>query len=331
MKTASKQSSPLTIPSPPLVLVILVFLVFIPLSNVSGYSSTDNTSSPNATKSWQFSSQVQNSTTVGNTIIDNKSDITSLKLVGTGYLTTKDTSTKNLSALTLSAWVKPDYSQGSPTFTIISRENQFALSINNIVPPIRTATFSVFDGMKWQNVNSAIPIGKNWTHIAATYNVTAISIYVNGTLQSTHAITGIPTISVNGELTTKAVGQISSDGDIVIGAYLNSIRGKTSNAFSGSIENVDLYDSVLDQSQITNLYDSNILSGKLGLEIKPLQVITNSNINGNLTISTNVTVLKIPINPTLSYQISKLDTVVTNSTTNANYTTPAYFIPFETP
>jgi hypothetical protein len=45
--------------------------------------------------------------------------------------------------------------------------------------------------------------------------------------------------------------------------------------------------------------------------------------------------MKIPANSTnnhvLSDQISFLDTFTTNSTTNANWITPAYFIPFETP
>ncbi|SMH72425.1 protein of unknown function [Candidatus Nitrosotalea okcheonensis] len=46
------------------------------------------------------------------------------------------------------------------------------------------AQFSVFDEIKWDAVNSTIPI-QNWTHLAATYNVSVISIYVNGILQST--------------------------------------------------------------------------------------------------------------------------------------------------
>ena len=203
------------------------------------------------------------------------------------------------------------------------------------MPPTKTATFSVFDGIKWQTVISTTPIGENWTHVAATFNGTSISIYVNGRLQSTLQLKGIPTISVNGKLATKTVNQISSDSDIVIGAYLNTLRGKASNEFSGSIENVNLYDSVLDQSQIANLYDNNILSGKVDATITSLPAVTNSTTNGNLTISDNVSAVKMSVNHTnnsgLFDQIRILDAVVINSTTNANYATPAYFIPLESP
>src|SRR5690349_6826776 len=97
---ATKHSSLLTILSFPLVLVtILVFLTFISFENVYGDVSKDNIL-PNSTKSWQFSSQAQNSISAGNTKIENKTDITSLNLVGGGYLITKDPSTRNLSALT---------------------------------------------------------------------------------------------------------------------------------------------------------------------------------------------------------------------------------------
>src|SRR5205814_2309931 len=95
---------------------------------------------PNATKSWEFNS-IQNLTTVGSTKIQNNTNVTALKLAGSGYLTEKVNSTRNLSKLTISAWVKPDYNQASPQFTIISKENQFTLSINNIIPPAKIATF----------------------------------------------------------------------------------------------------------------------------------------------------------------------------------------------
>src|SRR5438445_9333698 len=112
MKDVSLQSSRLSISHSPIVLVVILgFLAFIPLSNYAYGDTTYNASNQNATKLWQFSSQGQNSTTVSSTEIENKSIITSLDLVGGGYLTIKDNSTRNLSALTLSAWVKPDYSQ----------------------------------------------------------------------------------------------------------------------------------------------------------------------------------------------------------------------------
>ncbi len=264
---------------------------------------------PNITQSWQFNTPLQNSTMVGKTRIENSSDITSLKLIGTGYVVAKNNSMKNLTSLTISTWVKPDYSHGSPIFTIVSKENQFALSINNIIPPARIATFSVFNGIKWQTVNSTTKIGENWTHIAATFNGTTIGIYVNGTLQSTLGITGVPTIAVNGTLTTKTVDQLSSDSDIIMGASLNTLRTTASNQFSGSIENVDLYDSQLSQSMIAKIYGSNPLSGISDISLPSTMP------DANLTTS-NVTSLVIPLNTTSLNDVSFL-----NNTSQFNDTT----------
>ncbi|HEV2192917.1 MAG TPA: LamG-like jellyroll fold domain-containing protein [Nitrosopumilaceae archaeon] len=260
---------------------------------------------PHAIKSWQFNS-TQNVTAVGSAKIQNNTNVTSLKLVGTGYLKQQLNLTRNLSALTLSAWVKPDYSQGSPQFTIISKEKQFILSINNVIPPIKIATFSVFDGIKWSTVNSTVPIQENWTHLAATFNGSSISIYVNGTLQSTMHITGVPALSVNGQLTTKTVDQISSNADIVIGAYLNTLRGSPSNQFSGLIKNVNLYDTVLSQLQIAQLY--NIPSSHQSTTSK----ISNPTLSDQIGFTDAVTVSLSLLNAT--------STTPTNATTSSNVT-----------
>ena len=278
------------------------------LNPIFSNSTTYPVNIHNVTQSWQFDTSLQNLTMVGKAKIENDSNITSLNLVGAGYVVTKNNSTRNLSALTISAWVKPDYSQGSPIFTIVSKENQFVLSINNVIPPVHTATFSIFDGIKWQTVNSTVLIGENWTHLAATFNGTTIGIYVNGTLRSTLAITGVPTIAVNGTLTTKTVDQLSSNSDIVVGASLNSLRQVAINQFSGSIENVNLYDSQLSPFDIAKMYHDNPLSNAFDIS----SLSSTSNLAGNLTMSSNTTTsLTIPLNNTFS---------LNNVTTVANFT-----------
>ena len=56
--------------------------------------------------------------------------------------------TDDIDGLTVTAWVKPDYSSGSPEFTVISKDKSFALTINNNIQSENTAKFSVFDGIK---------------------------------------------------------------------------------------------------------------------------------------------------------------------------------------
>jgi len=200
---------------------------------------------------------------VGDTIATGDEETNNiLELVGEGdYLKiTNDTSTNYLTGLTLSVWIKPDYSQGSSEFTVLSKENSFVLSINNRIEPQKVAKFSVFDGIKWTTVDSNSIINEEWTHLAATFNGESISIYVNGELEGTENVIGIPTISVNGKLKTRTVDSIESDSDIIIGAYISTIRDedKVSNQFSGQIDNVLLFDTNLIKKQINEIYEQGL-------------------------------------------------------------------------
>ena len=173
---------------------------------------------------------------------------------------TNDTSTNYLTGLTLSVWIQPDYSQGSSEFTVLSKENSFVLSINNRIEPQKVAKFSVFNGIKWTTVESNSIINEEWTHLAATFNGESISIYVNGELEETENVIGIPTISVNGKLKTRTVDSIESDSDIIIGAYISTIRDeyKVFNQFSGQIDNVLLFDTNLSKMQINEIYEQGL-------------------------------------------------------------------------
>jgi len=206
------------------------------------------------------SKSLKNSTAQGDVKVENNTNKNSLTLSGSGFVKETVSSTRNLSNLTMSVWVKPDYSQGSPQFTAISKENSFDLGVNNHIPPIEVVVFSVFDGIRWHSTNSTVQIPEEWTQIVGTFNGTHIGIYVNGHKESTLAISDITTISVNGKLETKNISTISSNADIVIGASLNSVRGNTYNLFSGSLEDAKIYASLLSDSQISELYHQNIHS-----------------------------------------------------------------------
>jgi len=183
-----------------------------------------------------------------------------LELDGDGdyLMITNDTSTNYLTELSIVARIQPEYSNGSPEFTIISKENSFVLALNNKVEPQKIVKFSIFDGIKWTIVESSSTINEEWTNIAATFNGESIMIYVNGELEGTQQITGLPIIAVNGKLKTVSVEGISSDSNIVIGAYLNTNRGeiKIQNQFSGSIDDVLLFNTVIDQTQIYEIYQN---------------------------------------------------------------------------
>ncbi|WP_394352569.1 LamG domain-containing protein, partial [Candidatus Nitrosotalea sp. FS] len=184
-----------------------------PSLSFNQFSNATNTNDivPIPSKSWNFTDA---KTTIEQTL-DNS---TGLNLDGNKFLKENVASTQNLTALTLSAWVKPDYSQGSPQFTIISKENSFILGINNNIQPSKKAFFSVFDGIKWNTVTSNSTIPENWTHIVATYDGSSIGIYVNGTQESKIPLVGVSTISITGKIENQTTGLLSSNSDVVIGA-----------------------------------------------------------------------------------------------------------------
>jgi len=159
--------------------------------------------------------------------------------------------------LTVTVWVKPDYSAGSPEFTVLSKDKSFSLTINNNIQSEKTAKFSVFDGIKWTTVESTSTITEDWSFLSSTFNGELIAIFVDGAREATQEIIGIPTLSVNGKLQTVSTENITSEEDIVIGATLTSKDGniKQSNQFSGEIDDVSLYDYVLEDSQILGMYE----------------------------------------------------------------------------
>src|SRR6185437_5725980 len=116
----------------------LSFNQFSNATQVASNTTNVNDTVPIPSKSWNFTDA---KTTIEQTLDNN----TGLNLDGNKFLKENIASTQNLTALTLSAWVKPDYSQGSPQFTIISKENTFILGINNNIQPSKKAIFSIFD------------------------------------------------------------------------------------------------------------------------------------------------------------------------------------------
>ena len=43
--------------------------------------------------------------------------------------------------LTISAWVRPDYSKGSPVFTVVGDEDALVIAVDNNMPPLKIANF----------------------------------------------------------------------------------------------------------------------------------------------------------------------------------------------
>ncbi len=183
------------------------------------------------------------------------SDDVSLQLMGDDYVTKVIDSMDSVSEFTLSAWVKPDYGSGSSEFTVLSKEDAFALTINNIKWPQKVVRFSVFDGIKWTMVESLSTIEEEWTHVATTLEGSTMSLYINGNIEATKEIEGIPTMNSYGFLEEKTIENISSDSEIIIGAQESSKRTfqNTMGFFSGLVDEIVILDESLDDQQIFDL------------------------------------------------------------------------------
>ena len=191
------------------------------------------------------------------TLLTTNTNQTSVSLDGEDdyIIISNSTVTDSVSELTISGWIKPDYSQGSQEFTVISKENQFTLSVNNIITPEHIGKFSVFDGITWNYVESSIQIQEEWTHMAATFNGTQIKIFINGTLTGSEILPEQIAL-VNGSLSASTIESISSESDILIGGYLSTRNnnGTVSNEFSGQIDNISIFDEQLTEEQILLIF-----------------------------------------------------------------------------
>ncbi|MDH3611279.1 MAG: hypothetical protein OEM79_05900, partial [Nitrosopumilus sp.] len=177
------------------------------------------------------------------------------------YLILDSNLSDRLNEFTVSAWVKPDYKKGAPaTLSIVSEAAAFDLSINNDNVEKNIAIFSVYDGIKWHQIQSNSAIPENWTHISATYSNNEIRIYVNGFHENYKKIDGGYSSTYQyGNENQNTRDYIPTNADILIGAFNPSLReqSNTENHFSGYIDDVTLYDQSLTMGQISTLDENN--------------------------------------------------------------------------
>ena len=180
---------------------------------------------------------------------------TSLSFSGNGYTTKIIDSMDEVSQFTLSAWVKPDFSKGSTELTILSKENAFSLTITNYISPEHIVRFSVFDGIKWTMLESSSTIDEKWTHVAVTLDGASLSLFIDGNLEATKQIQGIPGMNSYGFVSLHDVENISSEKTILIGAQESTKRGelKQKGFFSGQIDEVVIEDDLFNEQKIQDL------------------------------------------------------------------------------
>ena len=164
----------------------------------------------------------------------------------------------DVSEFTVSAWVKPDYSSCSSECTIISKENAFKLSINNVKTPENIVKFSVFNGFKWTTIESYSVVGEEWSHVAAKLDGQTISLYLNGNLEATKQIEKIPILNSYGYVELGPIAGISSDSPILFGAQQTSRTDdvSTHGFFSGQIDEIVIDNHSFTDEEIVELCEN---------------------------------------------------------------------------
>ncbi|MES2566545.1 MAG: LamG-like jellyroll fold domain-containing protein [Bacteroidota bacterium] len=171
---------------------------------------------------------------------DGSNDIVNL---GNGITTSLNGSSK----VSVEAWVKPtsfsglgciagNYSTGAGALQILLRR-----SGNSYYE------FWVGNGGTWYNTNSvATPTLNVWQHVAATWNGTVASIYVNGVLSGT---------------TTPAIATLGNASNNPVWLGGNTVN----ESFAGNIDEVRIWNRTLCQSEIQNNMNGEIATSATGL------------------------------------------------------------------
>lgn len=134
------------------------------------------------------------------------------------------------SGMTLEAWVYPTANQNSWRAILHKEKDAYYLHGSSPDGAMRPAGGAIFDGREqYSATNSPIPTN-TWTHLATTYDGTAIKLYVNGVAVATRSLAGA----------TEANGK-----PLRIGG--NSYSDQF---FKGIIDEVRIYGRSLSQSEI---------------------------------------------------------------------------------
>jgi hypothetical protein len=192
--------------------------------------------------------------------------------------------------LSMALWLKP---------TLLNAGDQVLLSINKDDGSTRhyielrgSNTFNVFLNTKdyegtdaWQSVFLAADLQgsfltnddmNNWIHFAFTYDGTDIKLYINGSLVREKTLT----------VARQNTGLVHfNDAALHFGGVWGETPGTITEAFTGSIDDVYLYEDTLTATEIANIYSASTLSindldNNEKFNVYPIPVYNNLNIKG---------------------------------------------------
>lgn len=149
----------------------------------------------------------------------------------------------SISRWTIEAWFRVTSSIASTVTAVITNEGTGATTINFCMgqsrsPTNRNICASFYDGA-WRTTNGFAPTLNTWYHCIGTYDGTTIKQYVNGVLDTQLSYTGTPTSGGEVRIASRWDSQVAGD------------------FFPGDIGLTRIWNSALNASQVTTLYNQN--------------------------------------------------------------------------
>jgi RHS repeat-associated protein len=172
-----------------------------------------------------------------------------LRFNGTSdWVTVADAQALHLTTgMTLSAWVQPTVPMSGKASIVVKEvtgNSTYALYANGSTNQANS-TFRSGTQSKSVAGGSALPVN-TWTYVAATYNGSTFSLYINGSLAASNAVTGSINVSTG----------VLRFGGNTVGEY-----------FAGLIDEVRVYNRALSESEITTDMNTPITSPGLILPV----------------------------------------------------------------
>jgi hypothetical protein len=174
---------------------------------------------------------------------------------GTGFVAIPGSPSLTIgSAMTLEAWVAPSTAQ-SGWRTVIQREvDAYFLNASNDGGALKPAGGGTLNGaVTYVTAANALPVNA-WSHLALTYDGTALRLYVNGALVTSQARTG----AVQTTTTPVRIG-----GNVPYGEF-----------FQGAIDEVRIYNRALSAAEIQNDMNTAVGSASSADTAAPTLAIT---------------------------------------------------------
>ena len=145
--------------------------------------------------------------------------------------------------ITISGWIKPDFSGNTMQLAVTSKSDSFELFVTGHKDPKHHAGFSVYNGEKWNTVFGDSVVSESWHHITGVVNMSDFFVFLDGQLDGTGTLDTVPSLDERGRLVQQNSTINTSEGDIIVGSLETRTSSASStfvNHYSGTIFDLSL-------------------------------------------------------------------------------------------